>query len=404
MHRCSPLGTTAIGCAARVREPEDAVLSRRQRIRLVDQARVELESGAPRLHCSGPWIAPGVVEAERALRTLRMPDGAVEIDLSDVTALDLTGAWLLHRTGSALRQHGREVRVTGATESRQKLLDLVAERGGDPRPPPRADEPGVLEDIGRASQTQVQNYLRFLSFIGQLTWLAVRILLTPAVMYWKTVVREIEEAGFQALPIVGLLTFLIGVVISYQGGQLLRDYGGSIFIADLVGFAMLRELSPLITAIIVAGRTGSAYTAQIGTMQVTEEVDALRSMGIAPIELLVLPKLIALLVALPLLTVFADIMGVVGGMLMAEAQLDVSYASFIDRLKQAIDLSSLMVGIGKAPVFAAIIASVGCYQGFRVSGGAEAVGRRTTICVVQSIFLVIVVDAVFSILFNELGI
>jgi phospholipid/cholesterol/gamma-HCH transport system permease protein len=171
-----------------------------------------------------------------------------------------------------------------------------------------------------------------------------------------------------------------------------------------VGFSILRELSPLITAIIVAGRTGSAYTAQIGTMQVTEEVDALRSMGIAPIELLVLPKLFALLVALPLLTMFADIMGVLGGMFMARTQLDVSFPSFLDRFDQAIDLQSFMVGIGKAPVFAFIIASVGCYQGFRVSGGAEAVGHRTTVCVVQSIFLVIVVDAVFSIIFTQLGI
>ena len=380
------------------------MLSRSERIRLVEQASLELEQGKPRLRCSGPWTAPSVVEAERTLRGLRWPDGAVEIDLTDVSALDLTGAWLLHRTSHELRRGGREVRVTGASDSRTRLLELVAERGGDPRPAPRPYEPGFLEDIGRASQTQVQNYLRFLAFIGHVSYLAVRILLTPAVMYWKAVVRELEEAGFAALPIVGLLTFLIGVVISYQGGELLRDYGGSIFIADLVGFAMLRELSPLITAIIVAGRTGSAYTAQIGTMQVTEEVDALRSMGIAPIELLVLPKLFALLIALPLLTLFADIMGVVGGMLMAEAQLDVSYASFLDRLDQAIDLPSFLVGIGKAPVFAAIIASVGCYQGFRVSGGAEAVGKRTTISVVQSIFLVIVVDAVFSIIFSELGI
>jgi phospholipid/cholesterol/gamma-HCH transport system permease protein len=371
---------------------------------MVEQARAELEPRDGRLRCSGPWVAPSLVEVERALAATQWPARALTVDASGISALDMTGAWLLHRTVYELRKAGREVRLTGLEAARGRLLELVVERAGDPQPAPHAPEPGLLEHLGRFSHTQVHDYLRFLAFIGHLSFLAVRILLTPAVMYWKTVMREIEEAGFNALPIVGLLTFLIGVVIAYQGGELLRDYGGSIFIADLVGFAMLRELSPLITAIIVAGRTGSSYTAQIGTMQVTEEVDALRSMGIAPIELLVLPKLFALLIALPLLTVFADVMGVVGGMFMAEAVLDVSFASFLDRLDQAIDLASLMVGIGKAPVFAAIIASVGCYQGFRVSGGAEAVGRRTTMCVVQSIFLVIIVDAIFSIIFSELGI
>jgi phospholipid/cholesterol/gamma-HCH transport system permease protein len=380
------------------------MLSRRQRITMVEQARVELDEGGARLQCAGPWTAASLVEVERSLRSMRWPDGAIELDLGQVSALDITGAWLLHRTTRALGEEGREVRLTGVGEGRQKLLDLVAERSGDAQKVEREAERGLLEDLGRASLVQARDYLRFLAFIGHLSFLAFRILLTPAVMYWRVVVREIQEAGFNALPIVGLLTFLIGVVIAYQGGDLLRSYGGSIFIADLVGFAMLRELSPLITAIIVAGRTGSAYTAQIGTMQVTEEIDALRSMGIAPIELLVLPKLFALLIALPLLTVFADIMGVTGGMFMAEAQLDVSFASFLDRLDQAIDLESFLVGIGKTPVFAAIIASVGCYQGFRVSGGAEAVGRRTTTCVVQCIFLVIVVDAVFSIIFTQLGI
>ena len=379
------------------------MLSRRQRITMVEQARVELDAGKARLECAGPWTAASLVEVEQSLRSMRWPDGAIELDLGKVSALDITGAWLLHRTTRALGKEGREVRLTGVGEGRQKLLDLVAERSGHLLLP-REGETGVLEDIGRVSLTQVRDYLRFLAFIGHLSFLAVRILLTPAVMYWRVVVREIQEAGFNALPIVGLLTFLIGVVIAYQGGDLLRSYGGSIFIADLVGFAMLRELSPLITAIIVAGRTGSSYTAQIGTMQVTEEVDALRSMGIAPIELLVLPKLFALLIALPLLTMFADIMGVTGGMYMARAQLDVSFASFLDRLDQAIDLESFLVGIGKTPVFAFIIASVGCYQGFRVSGGAEAVGRRTTTCVVQCIFLVIIVDAMFSIIFTQLGI
>jgi phospholipid/cholesterol/gamma-HCH transport system permease protein len=165
----------------------------------------------------------------------------------------------------------------------------------------------------------------------------------------------------------------------------------------------VRELSPLITAIIVAGRSGSAYTAQIGTMKVTEEVDALRTVGVAPMDQLVLPKLLALVVALPLLTVYTDVMGILGGMVMARAQLDVSFPTFLDRLDEAVSLKSYLLGIGKAPVFAAIIALVGCYRGFLVTGSAESVGRQTTVSVVQSIFLVILVDALFSIVFSRLG-
>ncbi len=186
--------------------------------------------------------------------------------------------------------------------------------------------------------------------------------------------------------------------------MVLRDYGANLYVADIVGLSMVRELAPLITAIIVAGRTGSAYTAQIGTMMVTEEVDALRSMGIAPLEMLVLPKLIALLIALPLLTVFADAMGLFGGLIMANTMLDLNPATFLSRLAEALTLHSYLSGIGKAPVFAAIIAAVGCFQGFRVHGSAGSVGRQTTVSVVESIFLVIIVDAVFSMAFAKLGI
>jgi phospholipid/cholesterol/gamma-HCH transport system permease protein len=228
--------------------------------------------------------------------------------------------------------------------------------------------------------------------------------LHPGRIRWKEVADNLVEAGHRALGIVGLLSFLLGIVIAYQGGMQLRQYGASLFVADLVGLSMVRELAPIITAIIVAGRTGSAYTAQIGTMKVTEEVDALRSMGIPPMELLVLPKLLALIIALPLLTVFADIMGILGGMVMSSVQLDIAFSTFIQRIGTAVSLESFLVGVGKAPVFAAIIATIGCYQGFQVVGSAESVGRRTTISVVQAILAVIVVDAAFSVAFSHLGI
>ena len=221
-------------------------------------------------------------------------------------------------------------------------------------------------------------------------------------MRWRAILHNIQTAGFSALPIVGLLSFLLGIVVAYQGAEQLRRYGANIFVADLVGLSMLREFAPLITAIIVAGRSGSAYAAQIGTMAVTEEIDAMRTIGIAPIDLLVLPKILALLIALPLLTVYADVLGVFGGMIMARAQLGVGFEDFLERLLSAITLTDYLIGIGKAPVFAAIIAVVGCFQGFRTHGGADSVGRQTTRSVVQSIFLVIVADALFSIVFSIL--
>jgi phospholipid/cholesterol/gamma-HCH transport system permease protein len=199
-----------------------------------------------------------------------------------------------------------------------------------------------------------------------------------------------------------LLSFLLGIVIAYQGADQLQRFGASIYVVDLVGLSMVRELSPMMTAIIIAGRSGSAYAAQIGTMKVTEEIDALRTIGVVPFELLVLPKLLALIIAMPLLTVFTDVTGILGGMVMASAQLNISFDVFIDRLDEAVNTSSYLVGIGKAPVFAAIIAIVGCYQGLQVSGSADSVGRQTTVSVVQSIFLVIVADAMFSIAFSVL--
>ncbi len=241
-----------------------------------------------------------------------------------------------------------------------------------------------------------------LGFIGESAVALAGCIAHPSRMRWRPLLSNIGSAGVNALPIVGLLSFLLGVVVAYQGSGQLRQYGANIFVVDLVGISMLREFAPLITAIIIAGRSGSAYAAQIGTMAVTEEIDAMRTLGIAPLEVLVLPKILALLIVLPLLTVFADLCGVCGGMLMARAQLGVGFEEFFERFTNVVSVTTYLVGIGKAPVFAAIIAVVGCFQGFRTKGGADSVGRQTTRSVVQSSFLVIVADAMFSIAFSAL--
>jgi phospholipid/cholesterol/gamma-HCH transport system permease protein len=261
----------------------------------------------------------------------------------------------------------------------------------------------ALARLGMRAAAVFEQGVALFAFIGECAVAFAGWLAHPARIRWRPILFNIRGAGFDALPIVGLLAFLLGIVVAYQGADQLRQYGANIFVADLLGLSMLREFAPLITAIIIAGRSGSAYAAQIGAMSVSEEIDAMRTLGIAPLEMLVLPKVIALLIVLPLLTVFADVLGVFGGMLMARAQLDVGFPEFLDRFTKAVGVTDYLIGICKAPVFAGIIAVVGCFQGFRAQGGADSVGRQTTRSVVQAIFLVIVADALFSIAFSALG-
>lgn len=261
----------------------------------------------------------------------------------------------------------------------------------------------MLERVGRSAAGVWEQGFALLSFVGESALAFMGWLTHPRRIRWRPILFNLRTAGLDALPIVGLLSFLLGIVVAYQGADQLRQYGANIYVTDLVGLSMLREFAPLMSAIIIAGRSGSAYAAQIGTMAVTQEIDAMRTLGIAPLEMLVLPKLIALLIALPLLTVFADVLGVAGGMLMARAQLGVSFHEFLGRFPHAVSATSYLVGIGKAPVFAVIIAVIGCFQGFRTRGGADSVGQQTTRAVVQSIFLVILADALFSIAFSVLN-
>jgi phospholipid/cholesterol/gamma-HCH transport system permease protein len=338
------------------------------------------------------------------LEVLSWPgEGDLVIDGSTISTLDTAGAWLLHRTIRALEQRGRNVRINGLRPEFSALLQLIASRPVTPEhvAPARI---GPLTNIGQQTWRGLIGMSGMLAFIGESALILLRSIVQPSRIRWRPILHNLQTAGFEALPIVGLLSFLMGGVIAYQGADQLQRFGANIFIADLVGLSMLRELAPLLTAIIVAGRSGSAYAAQIGTMKVTEEIDALRTIGVGPTELLVLPKMLALIVALPLLTIWADVTGVLGGMLMARSNLDVGFSVFLDRLGDAVSLSSFLTGIGKAPVFAAIIALVGCYQGLQVAGSADSVGRQTTVSVVRSIFLVIVADALFSVVFNWLDI
>ncbi len=356
---------------------------------------------------SGRWTASGIGALPPQLLAVQpAPGTSVTVDGAQVEALDTAGAWTLQQWLLRLRRDGVPVAIVGLRAEPARLLEAIARHVRDPAATTtllvRPEASNALDQIGRHTVGATGQAVALLAFVGESALALATCLAHPKRLRWRPILFNIRSAGFDALPIVGLLSFLLGVVVAYQAADQLRRYGANIFVADLVGLSMLREFAPLMTAIIIAGRSGSAYAAQIGTMAVTEEIDAMRTIGIAPLELLVLPKIIALVIALPLLTVFADVLGVFGGMVMARAQLGVSYGEFLDRFSKAISVTSYLIGIGKAPVFAAIIAVVGCFQGMRTRGGPDSVGRQTTRAVVQGIFLVIVADALFSVAFSLL--
>lgn len=362
------------------------------------------------LALSGDWTSRGIGSLKRRLDALRVQSGTgIVADAAGIGALDTAGAWMLQDLLQRLRTQGHDVTLDGLRPEHARMLDLVSKRQAghglehaSPGQPVGQPAPGVLQGIGLAARDWALGSMAMLSFVGESATALAGCIVHPSRMRGRPILFNIRSAGFDAIPIVSLLSFLLGVVIAYQGAAQLRQYGANIFIADLVGLSMVREFGPLLTAILVAGRSGSAYAAQIGTMSVTEEIDAMRTLGIAPLEVMVVPKVLALLVAMPLLTVLADAFGVFGGMVMARAQLDVGYGDFLDRMLKAVSVTAYLVGVLKAPVFAAIIAMVGCYQGFQTRGGADSVGRQTTRSVVQAIFLVIVADALLSIALSAL--
>ncbi len=361
------------------------------------------QSAPVQLALSGDWTARGLGAIGQQLDELSVSARLeMVIDGSRIVALDTAGAWVMQKLLRSLRGEAGVVRVTDLRPEFASLLELVGPQPVDQGVPAVSKRASTLERLGRSAEAAAAQAIALLGFVGEIALAFAGCVARPARLRWRPILYNLRSAGFDALPIVGLLSFLLGIVVAYQGADQLRQYGANIFIADLVGLSMLREFAPLITAIIIAGRSGSAYAAQIGTMSVTEEIDALRTLGMAPLDILVLPKILALSIALPLLTVFADVLGVFGGMLMARAQLAVGFGEFLDRFVKAVSVTAYLIGICKAPVFAIIIAVIGCFQGLRTRGGADSVGRQTTRSVVQSTFLVIVADALFSVVFSAL--
>lgn len=331
---------------------------------------------------------------------LQAPLTAAAIDLSNVGRFDTIGAWLVHRL-----QQATGARVVGAKPEVSSLIERVAEADQTVkvRPDRRNAATILLERIGAATALAGRQLIGLLAFMGAATIALGAVIANPKRFRLNAVVQRFEVVGVNALGIVGLMSFLIGIVVAQQGAVQLRQFGAEVYTINLIGRITVRELGVLMTAIMVAGRSGSAFAAQLGTMKLTEEIAAMRTIGVSPMEALVLPRLLATVTMMPLLAFYAMIVSIIGGGLFTWVGLGIPPVTFIQRLREVTPMTDLWVGLIKAPVFGFIVALTGCYQGMQVEGNAEEVGARTTAAVVQAIFLVIVLDAFFAVFFTAIG-
>jgi phospholipid/cholesterol/gamma-HCH transport system permease protein len=369
--------------------------------------RVERSGRALRLILDGEWTTAQATQLDAALQKIDLSGAQdVEIDASGLKRLDSAGAWLLLRTKRRIEERGQRVSALTIPPDYRPLFETMHEEHTAPPVviPDRHTLRHFVERLGRGFIHALLQGKEMLAYVGHVTIEIIETIGPQKQLRWPAFVHQIEETGITALPIVGLLSFLIGVVLAYQGADQLRRFGAEILTVDLVAVAVLREVGGLLTAIIVAGRSGSAFTAQIGTMKVNEEVDAMETVGLNTVDVLVLPRIVGLVLVLPLLTFYANIMGVLGGAMMSYIALGITIPEFMRELQSAVTVWTFWLGIIKAPVFAFIIALVGCFEGLKVEGNAASVGKLTTRSVVESIFLVIVFDAGFSIMFSILGI
>ncbi|MBB4863863.1 phospholipid/cholesterol/gamma-HCH transport system permease protein [Pseudomonas nitritireducens] len=372
------------------------------------QLQLDTSTSPPLMHVSGDWTLAHFSALEAQVAAQRHAQSPAALDFAGLGALDTAGAALLAEIigGARMSQLGQIAHNLPA--ERQALLRTVGSAITQCRMDEKPPAPGnalvdVLERIGIATLTFREHLVGLLGFIGLTLQTLVRNLLRPRRWRLTSLAAHMEETGLDAVPIVALLTFMVGAVVAFLGATVLQKFGAQIYTVDLVGFSFLREFGVLLTAILLAGRTASAFTAQIGSMKANQEIDAIQALGLDPVELLVLPRVLALLLTLPMLTFLAMLSGIFGGGVVCALSLDISPRMFLYMLQNDIAVQHFLVGIVKAPVFAFIIAVIGCLEGFRVSGSAQSVGEHTTSSVVQSIFVVILLDAMFALFFMEMG-
>lgn len=372
------------------------------------EAAITLSADAEELHCAGCWTIHHIRNLRDQWKKIsHSAKSGMQLIATQIEQMDSAGALILHDIITELNQLHKNISTAALQPTHRKMLELVATEAkkcqNKAQSTATPQHHTLLHTIGFETIDKIKHLLTFFTFLGEMIMSLLQFVRHPKRLHWPSVFAAIDDTGFRALPIIALMSFLIGVVLAYQLGTELRNYGANIYIVDFTGIAILREFGPLITAIVLAGRTSTSFSALIGTMVVNEEIDALRTMGIVPIERLVWPRIFGLLIAMPLLVVWADVFGVLGGMFMADHMMNISYLSFLERFQQAVALRQFTIGLIKTPVFALIIAGIGCFQGFQVGNSAESVGRQTTKAAVQAIFLIIAADAIFSVVFNSAG-
>jgi len=358
------------------------------------------DSGGARFSFSGDLRLEGLATVLPEFEAVRGP-GPLTIDGSGIDRFDTAGAWAIASLRRRLKAEGAEVRIEGLSSLHAQLLATVeaALPVDEVGPAPRSDFILWLEYVGQGVAQAGAMVVELLNLLGAVLARLAGNLLHPGRMRFISLVSHMQQAGLDAVPIAALMAFLIGVVLAFMGAVQLRQFGAEIFVVDLIAIAVLRELGILLTAIIVAGRSASAFTASIGSMKMREEIDAMRTLGLDPVQILVLPRVLALVITLPLLGVVANFAGLIGGATMAWINLGVSPSMFVVRLNDQIGVWHYLVGLIKAPFFAVVIGIIGCHHGLKVGGNAESLGRLTSASVVLAIFMVIVLDAIFAIFF-----
>ncbi len=360
----------------------------------------EAVDGGLTINLRGEWTFDNASAIEQSLKALA-GDCDTEFRCAGLSRIDLTGAWLLYSKSLEMEAEGLKTQFSGFKDNHFKFLNQVIDR-------PESDEPDVELNVTasylRPVEAMGQATTHAISDVGQMAFMVFDGIRRPSSLLFRETVNQLYEVGLKAIPIIALMSFLIGVVLSYQASTQLAQLGAGAFTIDLVAISILREMGVMLTAIMVAGRSGSAFAASLGVMKLNEEVDAMVVMGLPPNGTLVLPRILGLVIAVPFLVALSDLFGIIGTWLMSVTLLELSTAQFYDRITDAVDLSTVMVGLSKAPFFALIIGVVGTLRGLQVNSSAEELGRLTTRAVVESIFLVIAADAVFSIVYTELGI
>lgn len=374
------------------------------------QFQIETRDHAPVLVVSGDWTIATIGALDAQMRPLReaFDSKPTAVDVSSLDDVDTAGAFVIGRSLAASTAMGsaRKFQIIGEHRSLERLLNEVEKYGDDCGLPVKHRGAGIelLERIGRGIVNVYQEAVETISFLGETVLALGKAIVKPSRIRWLPTFAVAESAGLNAVPIVMTLSFFIGAVIAFMGKTILSGFGATIFTVELVGFAVLREFGVLITAIILAGRSDSSFTAQIGSMKMTQEIDAMQVLGLDPIEMLVVPRVLALLVMFPILTFLAMFAGIAGGGLVIVSLLDLSPTLFLARIQQNVGVDQFWAGMAKAPAFAFVIAIIGCRQGLNVENDVISLGQNTTTSVVQALFMVIILEAVFALIYMELGI